>query len=161
VYFDILGTLWNSNWSRIFMAWIFLHKKQPKKKKHTSGPPDPKRAQVARSPGQTATPTLVWPSSLQCRSSSSQIDRLDLKNVYIKPPEVFPWESGGETWNHKNRGCSSEDWRGKRYRSRPPVTFPTSPTSPTPPPWWRGSSPPLDYCFVAVACSISLLCYDV
>jgi hypothetical protein len=28
------------------------------------------------------------------------------------------------------------------------------------PPSWRGSIPPLDYGLVAVACSISLLCYD-
>jgi hypothetical protein len=41
------------------------------------------------------------------------------------------------------------------------LTSPTSPTSPTPPPWWKGNSPPLNYEFMEVACSISLLCYDV
>jgi hypothetical protein len=40
-----------------------------------------------------------------------------------------------------------------------PVASPTSPTSPTPPPWWRWSIPPLNYRFVVVAWSISLLCY--
>jgi hypothetical protein len=38
----------------------------------------------------------------------------------------------------------------------PPVTSPTSLTSPTPTPWWRGSSPSLDYGLVAVSCSIYL-----
>jgi hypothetical protein len=39
-----------------------------------------------------------------------------------------------------------------------PVASPTSPTSPTPPPWRRGSTPPLDYGFVVVDWSLSLSC---
>jgi hypothetical protein len=37
-----------------------------------------------------------------------------------------------------------------------PIASPISPTLPTPLPWWRGSSPPLDYGFVTVAWFISL-----
>jgi hypothetical protein len=47
VYFDVSGTFWNSNWSRIFLARFFLHEKQPEDKKYTSGPPELKRSQVA------------------------------------------------------------------------------------------------------------------
>jgi hypothetical protein len=46
-----------------------------------------------------------------------------------------------------NRGWICEDWRGETLPEPSLVAFPTSPTSPKPSPWWRGSSPPLDYGF--------------
>jgi hypothetical protein len=63
--------------------------------------------------------------------------------------------------NHKNRGCSSKDWRRKRCRSLPPDASPPSPIATPSSPPSRGRSPPLDYGFVAVACPISLLCFNV
>jgi hypothetical protein len=80
------------------------------------------------------------------------------KNSYIKTPLGVPsrrWQR-----NTKQR-LFQRRLKGETLPELPPVTSPTSPTSPTPPPWWRGSSTPLYYGFMAVACSISLLCYDV
>jgi hypothetical protein len=39
VYFDISGTFRNSNWPKIFLAFLFSPKKQLEKKKYESGPP--------------------------------------------------------------------------------------------------------------------------
>jgi hypothetical protein len=81
-------------------------------------------------------------------------------NVYIKTPEAFPRGGSGQTQNYETEAIPA-NIGGGNTTGIAPVASPTSPTSPTPPSWWRGSSPPLDYGFVAVACSISLLCYDV
>jgi hypothetical protein len=54
-----------------------------------------------------------------------------------------------------NRGYSSEDWRGKRYRSCLGCFSNLSDISTI-----ATIMKPLDYEFVRVACSISILCYD-
>jgi hypothetical protein len=41
------------------------------------------------------------------------------KNTYIKTPSTTAVRRRWRNIKHRNRGCSSEDWRGKHYRSRP------------------------------------------
>jgi hypothetical protein len=82
------------------------------------------------------------------------------KNPIYRSPKAFSQGGGGETWNHKIEAIPVKIG-GETLSESPLFACPTSPTSPTFPPWWRGSSLPLDYGFVAVACSIYLLCYDV
>jgi hypothetical protein len=77
------------------------------------------------------------------------------KNTYRNTPEAFSQGGSRETWNHETEAIPAKIGGGIADGVAP-VAFPTSPT---PPPWWRGSSPPLNYGFVAVAWSISLLCY--
>jgi hypothetical protein len=86
------------------------------------------------------------------------------KNSYVKTPRGIFERRWGRKIKHINRGCSSEDWSGKRCRSRPGRFSNLSNTTPLTPPW-RESSPPLDYGLLAVAWSIYLLymlwCLDV
>jgi hypothetical protein len=153
VYLDILGTFRNSKWSRIFLAWIFLHEKQPDDKKYERGAPGPKGDQVAQAlrPGHATMVCVVlgplMPSVFAPDCSAWP------KNSYIKTSRGSLKEA--------EQSLFQQRLEGKTLPESLPVTSPTSPTSPIPPPWWRGSSPPLYYGFVALACSISLLCHDV
>jgi hypothetical protein len=115
---------------------------------------------VVRAPGQAAPHGLVWPSDLRWCSSSSQLDQLDLKHLY-KDPLRCSLEEAVEKHETEKRRLIQQRLEGETLSESPSVASLTSSTSPTPSPWWIGSSPPLDYEFVAVACSISLLCYDV
>jgi hypothetical protein len=82
------------------------------------------------------------------------------KNVYRKTPQSVLVRRWWRNTKPRNRGCFSEDWRGKHCRSCPrsllqPLQHHQHHQD------WRGSIPPRDYGFVAVPCSISLLCYNV
>ena len=83
------------------------------------------------------------------------------KNAYIKTPSTATWR--GVTENHHRRKQLKTESRleGEPLPELPPVAPPPSPTTPAPSPWWRGSSPPLDYGFVEVAWSKSLLFFIV
>lgn len=83
------------------------------------------------------------------------------KNDYIYGPEEF---SGGE--HHRKtetpkRRLLQRRLEGETPSGSPPEGSPPSPTSSSSSPWPRGSSPPLDYGFVAVAWSISLMFFIV
>jgi hypothetical protein len=107
----------DSNRPRFFGALIFYHEKHQEKKKSMRWDLGAKRAQEAWSPCQAAPPMAVQALSLQRRQSSSPDAQLDLKTpIYIPPGRS---RSDSTNMKHWNRGCSSEDWRGKRCRSRP------------------------------------------
>jgi hypothetical protein len=68
---------------------------------------------VERDPGLATPPRLVWAKDLWCCPSSLPNAHLDLRTpIYRPPPSMISRRGSGET--HINRGCSSEDWRGKR-----------------------------------------------
>jgi hypothetical protein len=98
------------------------------------------------------------PSLLRCRWSSSHWIRLDLKPSIKRVPLRVTKESTAETQKHepgrskiggKNSGGELLVWSPS-----PLMTLPSSP-------WWRGSIPPLDYGFVAVANCISIFFFIV
>jgi hypothetical protein len=81
------------------------------------------------------------------------------KTDYIKTPSVFLRRGGRETQNTER--LFQRRLEGETPPRSPPDTSPTSLTSTPSTTPWRGSSLPLDYGFVAVACSIYLLCFNV
>ena len=116
------------------------------------GPKEPRW----RGPGVAAPPMLVSSSSILSRPSSTLTPRLDLKMPIKRSPDAISERGERE---HRNTETEPEPAKigGGNAAGAIPVGSPSSPTSPSPSPWWRGSSPPLDYGFVAVAWSLSLV----
>jgi hypothetical protein len=83
------------------------------------------------------------------------------KNDYIKTPPQRSREEAAEKHETQKQRLFKQRLEGETLLESPTVASPTSPTSPPSTPPWRGSSPPLDYGFVAISCSISLLCFNV
>ena len=71
------------------------------------------------------------------------------KNAYKNYPPTFSGRGAAETQN-----TETETWscrlEGENSGGALPAWSPSSPTTSPPSPWWRGSSPPLDYGFVEV-----------
>jgi hypothetical protein len=74
------------------------------------------------------------------------------KNTYIKTPLVFPRGCSGETWNTETEAIPAKIGGGNAAGVA--LDAPPSLTSTPPSPPWRVSSPPLNYRFVTVDCSI-------
>ena len=98
---------------------------------------------------------LSWASRLRCRRSFFQKLRLDLKPTIKIVPDAL---RKGAPQKHRNH--ETETWscrlEGENSGGALPGWSPSSPTTSPPSPWWRGSSPPLDYGFVEVT-YVSLL----
>jgi len=97
----------------------------------------------------------TWPSWLRCRRSFFQKLRLDLKPTIKIVPDAL---RKGAPQKHRNteteiRSCRLE---GENSGGALPERSPPPPTTSPSTPWWRGSSPPLDYGFVEVT-YVSLL----
>jgi hypothetical protein len=148
----------DSNWPGIFWTLIFYHEKHLEHKKSRGRSRGPfEHRWRGPSPGRTIHVCL----SLGPPMSSIFVSWCSAwrKNAYIKTLLDDHEMRQRRNTKHRNRGCSNEDWRGNAAGVAPD----TSPRSPKPAPSsppWRGSNPPLDYEFVAVACSISLLCFN-
>jgi hypothetical protein len=105
--------------------------------------------------GPTCSPSLLW-----CRRSSSRWMRLDLKPSIKRAPcgsrKRAPPKHRNTKQNPRRSKIGGENSGGALlvWSPSPPMTLPSSPS-------WRGSSPPLDYGFVAVANCISLLFFIV
>ena len=121
----------------------------------TRGLTRPERAPVAWHSRGIAPPTLVRPSDLWLPRFSCHRLCFDLKPSINKAPS-----RSREQAERKHRNTETEAEPGRLEGETPPesspVASPPSPTSSSASPWWRGSSPPLDYGFVAVAWSLSL-----
>jgi hypothetical protein len=76
------------------------------------------------------------------------------KSPIERPPPRRSLEKAAKKHETTKQRLYLQRLEGGTLSESPPVASPTSPTSPTPPAWW-GSSPPLDYGFVAVAWSLS------
>ena len=103
--------------------------------------------------------TPSGPLSLRCRRSLSPWLRLDLKTTIKIVPRRL---SGGAPQKHRNHETKTWSCRLERKNSDGalPVWSSPSPTTSPPSPWWRGSSPPLDYGFVEVT-YVSLLSLEL
>ena len=90
-----------------------------------------------------------WPSELRCRRSFLHRLGFDLK----PPIKIVPRRSL-EGAPQKHRNTETETWscrlEGENSGGALPAWSSSSPTTSPPSPWWRGSSPPLDYGFVEV-----------
>jgi hypothetical protein len=150
--FYVSGTFPNSNWPGFFQALIFYHENLLECKKSTREAMEVKRDQVARSrlglepliPSIFVSWCSAWP-----------------KNTYIKtPPLVFPRGGSGETWNTETEAIPAKigggNTTGVDLRGFSNL-FDINTIDTT----MKRECPPLDYGFVAVACSISLLCFNV
>lgn len=107
-----------------------------------------------------ATPSLLAVDHPN-RLILSQTDVFWPKNHYIYDLRGF--SRGGR---HRNTETWKRRLQQRRLEGETPPELPTegsppSPTSSSSSPWSRGSSPPLDYGFVAVAWSISLMFFIV
>jgi hypothetical protein len=116
-------------------------------------------AHAARFLGRMAYP-FPSPPLLPCRRSLSRWMRLDLKPSIKRAP---CGSQRGALLKHRNMkqkpgrskiGGENSSGALPVWSPSPPMTLPSSP-------WWRGSSLPLDYGFVAVAICISLLFFIV
>lgn len=90
---------------------------------------------------------LIWALEAPLLSIFFQKLRLDLKPTIKIVPEAL---QKGAPQKHRNH--ETENWscrlEGENSGGALPERSPPSPTSSPPYPWWRGSSPPLDYGFV-------------
>jgi hypothetical protein len=77
------------------------------------------------------------------------------KTIYKKGPFAGRERERRRNTETRTEAREIEDWREKLRRALP-VWSPSPPTTLPLSPWWRGSSPPLDFGFVAVAICISL-----
>jgi hypothetical protein len=161
MYFYVSGTFPNSNWPGIFRALIFYHENHLEKNKSTRWAPEAKQAHVAWARVRSRHPCPFGPRSSMLSIFVSWRSAWP-KNAYIKtPPPLGDRDRGGkETWNTETEAVPANIGGGNAAGVALDAS-PPSPTSTPSSPLWRGSSPPLDYGFVAVACSISLLCFNV
>ena len=144
-----------SKWPGNLRASVFGRKKAWERMKRTS------RGPRAKMSGPTWPDSLAaWdPSSgaswLRCRRSFFPSLRLDLKTTIKIVPDAL---RKGAPQKHRNH--ETETWscrlEGENSGGALPAWSPSSPTTSPPYPWWRGSSPPLDYGFVEVT-YVSLL----
>ena len=102
---------------------------------------------------------LSPPSLLRCCPFSSPCLRLHLKMTIKIVPRRLSEESAAEIQNHETETWSCR-LEGENSGGALPAWSPSSPSTSPPSPWWRGSSPPLDYGFVEVTyVSLSLLSF--
>jgi len=149
LYFNVSGTQTTSKWPGNLRASVFGRNKAWERRKQTRGGP---RAQMS---GPTwpkylaAWDPSTWASTLHCRPSFLHRLRFDLKT----PIKIGPRRSL-EGAPQKHRNTETETWscrlEGENSGGALPAWSPSSPTTSPPSPWWRGSSPPLDYGFVEV-----------
>jgi hypothetical protein len=77
-----------------------------------------------------------------------------LKNTYVKNPhDDCDQEAAEKTQNTETEAVPAKIGGGNAARVAPDASPPSLTSTPSSPPW-RGSSPPLDYGFVVVACPI-------
>jgi hypothetical protein len=111
-------------------------------------------AHAARFPDRVGPTRPPPPSLLRCHRSLSCWMRLDLKPSIKRVPLRVAKEAPPKHRNTKQKLGRSKI--GEENSSGVlPVWSPSPPTTQPSSPWWRGSSPPLDYGFVAVAICIS------
>ena len=154
-YFNVSGTQTSTKSPGNLRASIFGRKKDYGKRKQANGGPRAKRRWPTRPQYQAAWDPLVRASWLRCLRSLLHRHRLDLKTPIKKVPRR---SLEGAPHKHRNteteiRSCRLE---GENSGGALPAWSPSSPTTSPPSPWWRGSSPPLDYGFVEVT-YVSLL----
>jgi hypothetical protein len=115
-------------------------------------------AHTARFPapmGPTRSPLL-----LRCRRSLSRWMCLDLRPPIKRAP--CGWQKGAPPKHRNTKQKPGRSKIGGENSGGPlPVWSPSPPTTLPSLPWWRRSSSPLDYGFVAVAICISLLFFIV
>jgi hypothetical protein len=116
VYFSLSGTYKESSWARISETSIFHHEKHLERLHLTRDGLRPKRAVAVRLVKVGATPTLFSPSIVCFAWFFRPRTPFALKPLYIWPAG-FPRERSTERQKHQNRGCISEDWRGKHHRN--------------------------------------------
>ena len=153
--FNVSGTQTTSKWPANLRASIFGRKKTWKRRKQTSGDPRAKIGGPTWPMYLAAWGPSFWASELRCRRSFLHRLRFDLK----PPIKIVPRRSL-EGAPQKHRNTETETWscrlEGENSGGALPAWSPSSPTTSPPSPWWRGSSPPLDYGFVEVT-YVSLL----
>ena len=154
-YFNVSGTQTSTKSPGNLRASIFGRKKNCGRRKRTNGGPGTKRAWPTRPQYQAAWDPLSGPSRLRCRRSFLHRLRLDLKPTIKIAPEALRRGAPHKHRNHETeiRSCRLE---GENSGGALPGWSPSSPTTSPPSPWWRRSSPPLDYGFVEVT-YVSLL----
>jgi hypothetical protein len=81
------------------------------------------------------------------------------KNAYKKGPMAFRETSAAISQKHETKTWSYRLEEGNSGGALP-AWSPSSPSTSPPSPWWRGSSPPLDYGFVEVT-YVSLLSLEL
>jgi hypothetical protein len=83
------------------------------------------------------------------------------KTIYKKGPPYGSWKGALPKHRNTKHKPARSKIGGEISGGALPVWSPSLPTTLPSSPWWRGSSPPLDYGFVAVAICISLLFFIV
>jgi len=149
LYFNVSGTQTTSKWPGNLRASFFGRNKTWERKKQTRGGPRAQMSGPTRPKYLATWDPPLWPSELRCRRSFLHRLRFDLKT----PIKIVPRRSL-EGAPQKHRNTETETWscrlEGENSGGALPAWSPSSPTTSPPSPWWRGSSPPLDYGFVEV-----------
>jgi hypothetical protein len=158
MYFYVLWTFRSSNEARFFLGLLFFQELQNEKKKHMRGARGSNETRWHGPLARPCHPSLFGHHASDVVRLRPRLIVLALKVLYKDPLRCSLEEVVEKDETTKQR-LNLRRMEGETLPEPSPITSPTSPTSPTLPPWWRGSSPPLEYGFVAVAWSISLLCY--
>ena len=133
----------------------FGKRKTSERRKQANGGQKAERGWPTRPGTVAAWGPLIWASWLRCRRSFVHRLRLDLKT----PIKKVPWRfEKGAPHKHRNTKTEIKSCRleGENSGGALPGWSPSSPSTSPPSPWWRGSSPPLDYGFVEIT-YVSLL----
>ena len=155
LYFNVSGTQTSTKSPGNLRASIFGRKKTCGRRKRANGGSRAKRGGPTWPGTVAAWDPHIWASWLRCLRSFLHRHRLDLKTPIKKVPRR---SLEGAPHKHRNteteiRSCRLE---GENSGGALPAWSPSSPSTSPPSPWWRGSSPPLDYGFVEVT-YVSLL----
>ena len=147
--FNVSGTQTTSKWPGSLRASVFGRNKAWERRKQTSGGPRAQMSGPTRPMYLAAWDPSFWASELRCRRSF--LHRLGFD---LKPPIKIVPDALRKGAPQKDRNHEIETWscrlEGENSGGALPGWSPPSPTTSPPSPWWRGSSPPLDYGFVEV-----------